>query len=74
LVGFSAPTALDAIAAGAFARAVIPSLDPRLVGAVLIIALTAVHALGLHLSARVQNGLVAMKVLLFIGFVFIGVF
>lgn len=74
LVGFSAPTALDAIAAGAFARAVEPSLDPRLVGAVLIISLTAVHALGLHLSARVQNGLVAMKVLLLTGFVLIGVF
>ena len=44
LVGFSAPTALDAIAAGAFARAVVPALEPRLVGAVLIIVLTFVHA------------------------------
>lgn len=72
LVGFSAPTALDALAAGAFARAVVPSLDPRLVGAVLIIVLTGVHALGLHLSARVQNGLVVVKVLLLTAFVLVG--
>lgn len=73
LVGFSAPTALDALAAGAFARAVVPSLEPRLVGAVLIVALTGIHAAGLHLSARVQNGLVAIKVLLLAGFVGVGV-
>ncbi len=74
LVGFSAPTALDALAAGAFARAVVPALDPRLVGAALIIGLTGIHAMGLHLSARVQNVLVGVKVLLLIGFVAIGVF
>ena len=74
LVGFSAPTALDAIAAGAFARAVVPALEPRLVGAVLIIVLTFVHALGLHLSARVQNSLVVVKVLLLTCFVLVGVF
>lgn len=73
LVGFSAPTALDALAAGAFARAVVPSLDPRLFGAALIIGLTAVHALGLHFSARVQNALVAVKVVLLLGFVAVGV-
>lgn len=73
LVGFSAPTALDALAAGAFARAVVPSLDPRLFGAVLIVGLTAVHALGLHFSARVQNALVALKVLLLLAFVAVGV-
>lgn len=72
LVGFSAPTALDALAAGAFATAVFPALDGRLVGAALIIALTFVHALGLHLSARVQNVLVGLKVVLLAGFVVIG--
>lgn len=73
LVGFSAPTALDALAAGAFARAVVPSLEPRLVGALLIITLTSVHALGLYLSARVQNVLVGVKVLLLLAFVGVGV-
>lgn len=69
LVGFSAPIALDALAAGAFARAVVPSLEPRLVAAVLVVALTALHAAGLHVSARAQNLLVALKVLLLLGFV-----
>lgn len=69
LVGFSAPIAIDALAAGAFAHAVSSSLDPRLVGATLIIVLTAVHAFGLHLSARVQNSLVAVKIALLVGFV-----
>ena len=73
MVGFSAPTALDALAAGAFARAVVPSLEPRMIGALLIIGLTVVHALGLHLSARVQNVLVGLKVLLLLGFVGVGV-
>ena len=74
LVGFSAPIALDALAAGAFARVIFPSLEPRLFGAALIILLTLLHALGLHLSARVQNGLVAVKVALLIGFVLVGLF
>jgi basic amino acid/polyamine antiporter, APA family len=72
LVGFSAPIALDALAAGAFARILFPSLDPRTFGAALILALTALHAVGLHLSGRVQNGLVAVKVLLLVGFVLVG--
>lgn len=74
LVGFSAPIALDALAAGAFARVIFPSLEPRLFGAALIILLTLLHALGLHLSARVQNGLVAVKVALLVGFVLVGLF
>lgn len=72
LVGFSAPIALDALAAGAFARVLFPSLDPRWFGAGLIVLLTLLHAVGLHLSARVQNGLVAVKVALLLGFVFVG--
>lgn len=74
LVGFSAPIALDALAAGAFARVLFPSLDPRLFGAALILLLTLLHAVGLHLSARVQNGLVAVKVALLVGFVLVGLF
>jgi len=73
LVGFSAPIALDALAAGAFARVLFPAIDPRLFGAALIIALTVVHAIGLHMSARFQNALVAVKVLLLLSFVVVGV-
>ncbi|MFT3711243.1 MAG: amino acid permease [Archangium sp.] len=72
LVGFSAPIALDAMAAGAFARAFESSLNPTIVGATLIIVLMVVHALGLHLSSRVQNALVVLKVVLVVGFIGIG--
>ena len=73
LVGFSAPIAIDALAAGAFARAVIPSLEPRVVGAVLVLLLTGVHAFGLHVSSRAQNALVAIKVALLVAFVSVAV-
>ena len=69
LVGFSAPIALDAIAAGAFLRAIIPGLSPRLVGAFLIIALTLLHARNWKSSLRSQGFLVALKVLAVLGFV-----
>lgn len=72
LVGFSAPIAVDALAAGAFSRTLFPGLDPRWVGAVLVVALTAVHAVGLRTSARVQNLLVLLKVVLLLGFVALG--
>ncbi|MCA2981185.1 MAG: amino acid permease [Myxococcaceae bacterium] len=72
LVGFSAPIALDALAAGAFVRVLFPALEPRVVGGALIVALTLLHAVGLHLSARVQNGLVVVKGLLLLGFVAVG--
>jgi APA family basic amino acid/polyamine antiporter len=73
LVGFSAPIALDAVAAGAFARAVWPVIDPRLLGALCIVALSALHATGLQSSARAQNALVGLKVLLVLGFVGVGI-
>jgi APA family basic amino acid/polyamine antiporter len=71
LLGFSAPVAVDALAAGAFARVVIPGINPQLVAAGLILVLTGAHAAGLDVSARVQNGLVAVKVLLLVGFVLV---
>ncbi len=88
LVGFSAPIAADALAAGEFARTVFPVLDrgwlvpvghghvpvsaAQLAGAALIVLLTAFHAVGLRTSARVQNGLVLVKALLLAGFVAVG--
>lgn len=73
LVGFSAPIALDAIAAGAFAHAVSDAFEPRVVGAGLIVALTALHAFRLKVSSRAQNVLVGVKVLLLAAFVGIAV-
>jgi APA family basic amino acid/polyamine antiporter len=72
LIGFSAPIALDAIAAGAFAKAVHGALEPRLVGAALIIGLVAIHARRLKVSTRAQNGLVVLKALLLTAFVGVG--
>jgi APA family basic amino acid/polyamine antiporter len=91
LVGFSAPVAVDALGAGAFAVAMFPAvasvswpfellgqsvvLTPQKLGAAgLVMALTAVHAIGIHLSARAQNILVAVKVVLLLGFVSVGIF
>lgn len=72
LVGFSAPIALDALAAGAFARAVVPGLPPQGVAVGLIVLLTALHAIGLHVSARAQNVLVGLKVVLLASFIVVG--
>ncbi len=72
LVGFSAPVAINALAAGSFAAILLPALDPRMLGVVWIVALTAVHSIGLHASRRTQNALVALDALLLAGFVTIG--
>jgi APA family basic amino acid/polyamine antiporter len=72
LVGFAAPVAIDALAAGGFAKAVFPALDPQWTGAAFVVALTAFHVIGMTTSVRAQNGLIAVKVLLLAGFVFVG--
>ncbi len=73
LVGFSMPIAIDGLAAGAFVRTIFPSVSAQVIAVVLIISLTALHAIGLKSSARMQNALVAIKVLLLVGFVLVGV-
>jgi len=62
LIGFSAPIAVDAYAAGAFAHKLMPRLEPNLFGVTLIVLLTVAHAIGLRTSARVQNSLFVVKV------------
>jgi len=74
LVGFSAPIALDALAAGAFARTVLPGLDATWTGAAFVVALTAFHAFGFRTSTRTQNALILVKALLLAGFVGVGLF
>ncbi|NLT67728.1 MAG: amino acid permease [Acidobacteria bacterium] len=73
LLGFSAPIAIDAVAAGAFAKTLSPSLDPKLFGALVIVLLTAVHAVGLRFSVTTQNLLVTIKIVLVVGFVAVGI-
>jgi basic amino acid/polyamine antiporter, APA family len=72
LVGFSAPVAVSALAAGHFAATLFPSLAPHSVGVVLIVLLTAAHAEHLDPSRRTQNLLVALKALLLLGFIVVG--
>lgn len=72
LIGFSATVALDAFAAGAFMKRVFPGVEPKVVGAVIIIGLTLAHALELNWSRRIQNGLVVVKIAFVLGFAALG--
>ncbi len=72
LLGFSAPIAIDAIAAGAFANTLAHWVNPKLFAALLIILLTGVHAIGLRFSVNAQNSLVIIKIMLVVGFMAVG--
>ena len=72
LVGFSVPVALAALAAGAFAEAVLPGIDARLVAAVLIVLVSLAHAIDLETSKRTQDALAATKAVLIALFIAIG--
>ncbi|MGB5268802.1 MAG: amino acid permease, partial [Polyangiales bacterium] len=72
LVGFSAPMAISAFAAAAFAFAVFGLPDARLGATGLIVVLTLFHSAGLELSKWTQNGLVVLKGLLMLAFVTLG--
>ena len=72
LLGFSAPIAIDAVAAGAFAKTLTPAVDAGTFAALLIALMTAVHAVGLRFSVTTQNSLVIVKLILVVGFVAAG--
>jgi basic amino acid/polyamine antiporter, APA family len=72
LLGFSAPIAIDAIAAGAFANTLSAWINPKLFAAILIVILTTVHAIGLRFSMTTQNVLVVIKIVLVVGFMAVG--
>jgi basic amino acid/polyamine antiporter, APA family len=72
LLGFSAPIAIDAFAAGAFANTVHLAINPKTFAALVIILLTGMHAIGLRFSVRAQNVLVVVKIVLVVGFVAAG--
>jgi len=74
LLGFSAPIAIDAFAAGAFANTLDHTVNPKLVAAVIIVAITAMHAIGLRFSVTAQNVLVSIKIVLVLGFIAAGIF
>ena len=72
LLGFSAPIALDALAAASYLAMIVPGLPVRPTGAFLVGALVVFHAAGLRSAKRAQNALVGVKALLILGFVTLG--
>lgn len=72
LLGFSAPVAIDGFAVGAFLNTLVEGPDPRVTGTILIVLLTAAHAGRRWLSEHTQNALIAVKVLLLMGFIAAG--
>ena len=72
LVGFSQPVALDAQLVGYYTGTLGVDIPWRLVTAVVIVLVTALHAFDLRASRRGQNILVAIKLVLLVGFVLVG--
>jgi APA family basic amino acid/polyamine antiporter len=72
LIGFSAPIAICAMAAGAFASTLYSGVNIELIAVIVIVTLTAAHAIGMRTSITVQNSLVAVKVVLVVGFIIAG--
>jgi APA family basic amino acid/polyamine antiporter len=72
LVGFSAPIAAAALAAGHFIRTLVPGAHPVAAAAGLLVLITAAHAVGFAFSRRTQDGLVLVKGALLLGFVVVG--
>ncbi len=68
-VGFAAPTALAAMTFGAYLAASIDGVSAQLMAALLVIVLTAVHAVSRLASGGVQSLFTVLKVLLILVFV-----
>ena len=73
LLGFSAPIAIDAVAAASYAGTLFPGApDPRWLAAALVVAFTAAHAYGLRSSRWTQDLFAAVKSALLLGFIAVG--
>jgi len=72
LIGFSAPIAISAMAAGAFANTLHSGANMTLIAVLVIVTLTAAHAIGMRTSIIAQNSLVALKIILVVGFIIVG--
>jgi APA family basic amino acid/polyamine antiporter len=72
LLGFSAPIAVDALAVGAYAHTLAPGLDARLVATGTVVVLALLHARDHATSRFAQDALIAVKVLLLLAFVGMG--
>jgi APA family basic amino acid/polyamine antiporter len=72
LVGFAAPIAVDALAAGFFLQVLFPTVQPKFTGVIIVLGLTMLHACDLNFSKWAQNWLVSITVLLIILFILLG--
>jgi APA family basic amino acid/polyamine antiporter len=72
LVGFAAPIAINAVGAAEFIGTVVAVPYPRALATALILVLAAFHSAGLVTSRWTQDLLIALKVLLLVGFVLLG--
>ena len=72
LVGFSAPVAVNALASAAFTATLVPVGNEKLLASAFVLALTALHSRDFGVSRWTQDALVAVKVLLVLGFVAMG--
>ncbi len=68
-VGFAAPVAVAALALGNYASRIFTSLKPLPVAVVVILALTAIHAINVQLGSRFQDVFTSIKVLLIVFFI-----
>ena len=71
LVGFSAPIAVCAYAAGEYAShwGIGEYMTPRIIGSCLIVLVTVLHSLGTRHGLRIQNLVITIKLLLIVAFV-----
>jgi amino acid transporter len=73
LVGFSAPLAAAANAFGEYTQAWLPSSNPRLLGTVLMIVMSSLHAWNVRHGTFAQNLAVLIKMVLITAFIGFGV-
>lgn len=72
LLGFSGPIAIDALAAGAFAKTIVTRLNSDVFAVVVVVGITALHAITMQISKMAQNVLVILKGVLVVGFTLAG--
>jgi basic amino acid/polyamine antiporter, APA family len=68
-VGFSAPTALAAMAFGGYFKGVVPSAPPLLLALALVWSVSLIHLLGVHRASAFQNVSTFLKVALIVVFI-----
>ncbi len=73
-VGFSAPVAIDALAAAAFAGTLFAVPDLRGLATIIVVAATLLHSIDLRVSKFSQNALFVLKAVLIVGFAALGLF